>query len=387
MVVISCSGKFHAFALAEQLKKNNMLDKLYTTYAYQKNTFFRKFVKRIDKENLLPNEICTNIPLAFPIKLINSKVHIWNNLYDKWVARKLKHSNAKVFIGWSGMCLHSLRAAKKSGMITIVERGSAHILYQNKILKEEYNNFGLEFNIHPKVIEKELQEYIEADFISIPSSFSLNSFIEYGIDIKKLFINAYGVSNYFSSIERSEKSSKFSIIYLGSLTIQKGVIYLFQALSSLSINEKDIDVYFIGKIDDEIKDSISKYKKDNWFFLGHINQYELHNYLNICDIAVHPSIQDGFAMVIPQMLACGIPVITTTNTAADDIVINDYNGYVIPIRSPESIADKINYLYKNPEILEALVPESLPTPRLPRHPLAVRHHFKLASKRRVWRTH
>ena len=359
MVVISCSGKFHAFALAEQLKKNNMLDKLYTTYAYQKNTFFRKFVKRIDKENLLPNEICTNIPLAFPIKLINSKVHIWNNLYDKWVARKLKHSNAKVFIGWSGMCLHSLRAAKKSGMITIVERGSAHILYQNKILKEEYNNFGLEFNIHPKVIEKELQEYIEADFISIPSSFSLNSFIEYGIDIKKLFINAYGVSNYFSSIERSEKSSKFSIIYLGSLTIQKGVIYLFQALSSLSINEKDIDVYFIGKIDDEIKDSISKYKKDNWFFLGHINQYELHNYLNICDIAVHPSIQDGFAMVIPQMLACGIPVITTTNTAADDIVINDYNGYVIPIRSPESIADKINYLYKNPEILETMKKNSI----------------------------
>ncbi|MFM9944320.1 MAG: hypothetical protein ACKVQB_03725, partial [Bacteroidia bacterium] len=133
MVTISCSGKLHAFALAEQLERNNKLDSLLTTYAYQKNTFFNRFVKRIDKEEIPVNKIRTNISLAFPIKLWPDKVHIWNNLFDLWVAKQLKTSKSKIFIGWSGMSLHSIIVAKNKGMKTILERGSTHIVFQNEI--------------------------------------------------------------------------------------------------------------------------------------------------------------------------------------------------------------------------------------------------------------
>ena len=183
MVTVSCSGKLHAFALAEQLEKNKLLDSFFTTYAYQKNTYLRKYVKRIDKEEISVNKIHTNIPLAFPIKLMNDKVYIWNNWYDKWVASKITKSNSKVFIGWSGMSLHSIRTAKKRGIKTIVERGSAHILFQDKILKEEYKKFGINFSVHPVVIKKELKEYefffVNGKHIRILAKIELRFLIKY----------------------------------------------------------------------------------------------------------------------------------------------------------------------------------------------------------------
>ena len=105
---------------------------------------------------------------------------------------------------------------------------------------------------------------------------------------------------------------------------------------------------------DEIKSSLDRYKKDNWKVFGHVGHYDLPGLLVQCDIGVQPSLQDGFGMVIIQMLASGLPVIATLNTGGRDIIIDDNNGFNIPIRSPEAIAEKIEYLYYNPEKLELM---------------------------------
>ena len=356
MVTVSCSGKLHAFALAEQLEKNKQLDAFYTTYAYQKNTFFRKYVKRIDKEIIPVNKIHTNIPLAFPIKLMNDKVYIWNNIYDKWVAGKIAKSNSKVFIGWSGMSLHSIRTAKKKGIKTIVERGSSHILFQDRILKEEYKKFGIDFSVHPVVIEKELREYEEADYISVPSYFVKNSFIEYGVNENKIYMNPYGAGGFFKPNKEKEinANKKFTIVYLGTLSVRKGLIYLFEALKNLQIPEDSYEVLFVGKVDEILKPQINSFSKNNWKFLGHVNFYELQPILAVCDVAVHPSLEEGLSMGIPQMMSCGVPVIATTNTGGENIIKNGENGFIVPIRDGIAINENITYLFNNRRALEIM---------------------------------
>lgn len=59
------------------------------------------------------------------------------------------------------------------------------------------------------------------------------------------------------------------------------------------------------------------------------------------DIFVFPSIEDGFAIVVAEALACGLPVITTRNTGASDLVQAGKNGDVVPIRDPEAIANAV----------------------------------------------
>jgi glycosyltransferase involved in cell wall biosynthesis len=355
-VIVSCLGKFHAFALAEQLNRHKSLAGLFTAYAYQKNVAFRRLAKRIDKEDIPAELIHTNIPLAFLMKGV-PRDFLWNDWYDRWVASQLKKRNDyKVFIGWSGMSLHAIRQAKKNGKLTILERGSSHILYQDRMLHEEYNKFGIDFHINKKVIEKELQEYEEADFVSVPSQFVKNSFLEYGIDEKKLFHNPYGTSAYFKSQNENtiSLSRKFRILYLGGLTIQKGLIYLFEAIHQLNLPKDSFEVWFIGSIAGEMKSTIDKYNQHNWRFFGHINHYDLQQYLSVCDIAVQPSLQEGLSMVIPQCLSSGVPVIATTNTGGQDIIEEGVNGFIIPIRSPAHMKEKIEYLFHNPDILNKM---------------------------------
>ena len=355
MVIISCSGKLHAFALAEQMERLGMLDDFYNTYAYQKNIFWRRWVRRVDREQIPAGKIHTNILLAFPVKLWQAKAYIWNNLFDKWVAGRVSKKPGKVFIGWSGMSLHAMRAAKKKGMITILERGSSHIQYQDKILGEEFARFGKSFSVHDAVIKKELQEYQEADYISIPSAFVERSFLQYGIPGSKLIVNAYGASKLFKpeTVPDAEKR-KFRILYLGSLSIRKGLYYLFQAIEMLGLPIDAYEVWFIGGVQEELKATIDKYSKPNWRFLGHVNHYDLPGYLSQCDLAVQPSLEEGLSMVIPQMMSCGLPVIITPNTGAESMVQEGVNGYIVPIRDPQAIAEKIIYLYNNRQELEQM---------------------------------
>ncbi len=346
-ITISCSGKFHAFALAEQMEKHGVLEDFYTTYASSKNSLLKKFVKRIDKEIIHKEKIHTNSLLAFPVKLLPSKVYLWNNLFDQWVAGKLRSQEKSVFIGWSGMSLHSIRRAKALGMKTIVERGSSHIVYQNNILKEEYAKFGIAYSINQRVIDKELKEYEEADYISVPSTFVKKSFLENGITKKKIIQNAYGASSFFQKMN-GPKRNKFVILYVGSLTVRKGLIYLFEALKLLDIPKENYEVYFIGKVADELKEMIQKYQQFNWIFCGHIDHYLLREYICNSDVAIQPSLEEGLSMVIPQIMSCGVPMIVTSNSGGADIISDNDNGFIVPIRSPEKIKEKIEFLYHHP---------------------------------------
>lgn len=347
-VVVSCSGKFHAFALAEQLQKHGLLASLYTTYAWQKNIFLRYVARRQDKENIDPRFIHTNIPIAVLLKSTQKKF-VCNELFDSWVAGKIKTQadNFKTFIGWSGMSLYSIRAAKALAKTTILERGSSHILFQNKILKEEYLKFGIDFSIDSRVIEKELEEYELCDYISIPSTFVKKSFIENGVKPEKLILNPYGASQIFQPKKRVRQSDKFRILYLGGLTIQKGMIYLFEALKNLPIRLEEFEVWFIGQVSSELRGLVNQYRQENWHFMGHVSHYELPELITQCDLAVQPSLQEGLSMVIPQILSCGVPVIATTNTGGIDIINDEETGFIVPVRSPTLIAEKILYLFED----------------------------------------
>ena len=352
MVIVSCSGKFHAFNLAEQLHAQGLLEAFYTMYAYQKNRLARRLTTRVDKEHIPPERIRTAVPFAVGVKLYQD-FHFWNELFDRWVARSLKqHHGARAFIGWSGMALHSLRRA--NGHVKILERGSAHIRVQDAILQEEYRRMGREFHIDPRVVKKEMQEYATADFISIPSTFVKNSFIEEGIPEEKLFLNPYGSSALFRKQRREKPRGVFRILYLGSLTVQKGMRYLFDALRMFSAPEEEWEVWFIGKVDDEIRPLVEQYRRPNWKVWGFVNHYELPEFLTQCDVGVMPSLQDGFGMVINQMLACGLPVIATTNCGGPDVIQEGRNGFIVPIRSPEAIAEKLERLFHDSRLLQRM---------------------------------
>ena len=71
-------------------------------------------------------------------------------------------------------------------------------------------------------------------------------------------------------------------------------------------------------------------------------------------VFVLASVQEGLATVQGQAMACGLPVIATTNTGGEDLFTNGVEGFIVPIRSPEAIREKVLYLYEHPEVREEM---------------------------------
>jgi glycosyltransferase involved in cell wall biosynthesis len=254
-------------------------------------------------------------------------------------------------VAFSNFGLHTMRNAKKTGGITILERGSSHMLYQMSILAEEYIRAGIKPRLaHPKIIEKELKEYEEADYISIPSKFVKRTFIEKMIPERKLIHVPYGVDlQEFRQVSKSD--NVFRVVYAGAMTLQKGVHYLLQAFSELNLPRSELLLF--GGLSDEIKYFFKKYE-GSYKWVGHVPQRELYRYYSEGSVFAFMSIQDGFGMVMAQAMACGLPVICTTNTGGEDIVREGIDGFIIPIRDVKALKEKLVYLYENIEICKAM---------------------------------
>jgi len=67
-----------------------------------------------------------------------------------------------------------------------------------------------------------------------------------------------------------------------------------------------------------------------------------------------PSLHEGFGLVIGEAMAQGLVVIATPHTAAPDLIDDGVDGFVVPIRSAEAIAEKLNRLAGNPKLLEEM---------------------------------
>ena len=56
-------------------------------------------------------------------------------------------------------------------------------------------------------------------------------------------------------------------------------------------------------------------------------------------------------MVMGEALACGCPVIATSHTGAADLFQDGHEGFIVPIRSPQIIADRLQHLADDPHLL------------------------------------
>src|SRR5690606_24330100 len=61
-------------------------------------------------------------------------------------------------------------------------------------------------------------------------------------------------------------------------------------------------------------------------------------------VLVHPAIEDGYGLVVAQALACGRPVIASSDTGAAELIRDGEQGFVVPSRSASAIRDRLRLL-------------------------------------------
>lgn len=344
-ISVSCPTKFHAFYMAEQLYKRGVLNRLYTS-------FYGRFGRKQNNQDIdIPIDLVrTNLYSAVLFYGYNPGTDLSRKkLFGKWVAKQLR--SEELVVSWGLSALPIIERAHQLGAIAVVERGSSHAEYQYKILLEEYERWGgpldnLRESFSKARMEQELYEYDLADYVSIPSSFVERTFLEKGFPQEKLIKTPYGV-NLKSFRQLPKNDNLFRVVYAGGMSLQKGVHYLLQAFAELNLPKAEL--WLVGGKTSEIEPFFKRYMGTFRYF-GHQPQSDLHKYYSDCSAFAMCSIQEGMAMVQLQAMACGLPLICTTNTGGDDLIEDRKEGFIVPIRDVDSLKEKILFLYEHQNI-------------------------------------
>lgn len=275
---------------------------------------------------------------------------IFRSWFDSSVAQTLA-PGADVFIGFSGMCIKSLMRAQAVGAMAIVERGSTHISFQHDILAEESRITGLEVELPAlQSIDREMKEYSNADYIAVPTAFAKATFVERGIASQKVLVNPYGVDLTRFLTRRPhtyEVGKPTTVIHVGRVSARKGIQYLVDAVGRCA----NVRLLLVGGIDPGVERLI---KRPFVTVVGAVPGSELPRYYEQADIFALLSIEEGLALVIPQAMAMGLPIVATPNTGAEAVMRPNIDGLLVPIRDPTRAAEAIQRLVDEPDLRQAM---------------------------------
>jgi len=244
-----------------------------------------------------------------------------------------------------------IQRAKEEGSIVVGEPVNTHPHFSYTILNEEYANLGIKKTLNlPRQEHRLIREIDLCDRLIAPSSFVAKSFLEKGFSQEKIHIIPYGVNlaNFYPLLpDEKECRSVFRVICVAQISPRKGHIYLLEAWKKLQLPNSEL--ILIGNISQEMMPILSKYQGifKHIQFVPNVN---LRQYYGQSDVFILPSLEDGFAYVCAEAMACGLPVITTTNTGASELIEHGREGFIVPIRLPEAIANYLESLYRNEEL-------------------------------------
>ena len=351
-VSVGSAGRFHTFDLARQLYRSGCLTTLYTGYPRWKVDGLPR-----DKVRTFPWVMG---PVTVAARLGLHGLREWLNYwvvesFDRWVASRLEP--CEVYHCLSSFGVQSHRAARERyGALTVCDRGSSHILYQDEVLAEEHARWGIPYRaIDRRLVDRELQEYEFCDRIFVPSSFVYRSFVQKGVPETKLVKIPYGVDlSLFRAVPKED--DVFRVIYVGALSLRKGIPDLLEAMCSLRLPR--FEVWLIGSCLPEARPFLRKWE-GRYRYLGVIPRKDLYRYYSQGSLFVIASVEEGLALVQAQAMACALPVIATTNTGAADLFTDGVEGFIVPIRDPAAIQEKVLYLYEHPEIREEMARAAL----------------------------
>jgi len=343
-------GRFHHFHLARQLERHSLLEAIYTGYP--------RF-KLNDEPGIPPEKIHTFPWLHAPFMLrgrlglnrlswLDRQWAWWaHETLDRHVASQVK--DPSFLIALSGSGLHVGRRVQQLGGIHICDRGSTHIRVQEHLLREEYQRYGMRWRgIDPRFIAKEEAEYSQANCISVPSQFCYDSFVGQGVPQQKLLKIPYGsrLERFYPQVGPSNNEQEFRVLFVGAAGPRKGFIDLLNAFDKFRHPAKRL--LLIGSMAPEAEVLLAQADHSRISVLGSVPNVQLRQHYSQASVFVLPSIEEGLAMVIGEAMACGCPVIATTNTGASELISDGVEGFIVPIRTPQLIAYRLQQLADQP---------------------------------------
>lgn len=158
-----------------------------------------------------------------------------------------------------------------------------------------------------------------------------------------------------SPIDLNQEAGNLVLLFVGRLTPEKGLGFLIEALSILSVRYPgrfSLNIVGTGRQEAELREQVRALGlQECVHFIGPINsKQELFIAYSNADIFVLPSLTEGAPKVLSEAMLFGLPIVSTTVGGIPDLVSHEQNGILVSPRNSNALADAVCRIGNN-EIL------------------------------------
>jgi starch synthase len=270
--------------------------------------------------------------------------------FDGDVAFRLRPSDGALF-AIAGYSARSTSAARDLGVTSVVSCPLGHHAFVREIMREEarlkpeWAGTLQGHDIPGWWLEAHAHELETADRVLALSRFSAETLRNRGVDDEKIELTHLGVdTDYFRPGDRPADGT-FRVIGVGQITQRKGLSYLVEGFERAELPSSEL--VLLGHI---VGDPAPWASRAGITHVPPLPRTELPPHYHRSDVYVLPSLVEGFPLTAVEAMACGVPVIVSTNTFGDEVIDDGVNGFIVPIRDADAITERLRTLAADPDL-------------------------------------
>jgi glycosyltransferase involved in cell wall biosynthesis len=203
----------------------------------------------------------------------------------------------------------------------------------------------------------------KADLLTCDAEHVKEAMIKLGAEASKIHIIRFGIdTKRFSPGKTDEEiknklgASNAIVISLRSLEPVYDVETLIKSIPLIIKEIPETKFIIAGRgVQEEYLKELAKNLgvSKNIRFVGFLQNEEILKYLQISDVYVSTALSDaGLASSTAEAMACQLPVIITDSGENRKWIRSGENGFIVPVKNPQMLAEKIIYLLRNKDARE-----------------------------------
>ncbi|WP_143077876.1 glycosyltransferase family 4 protein [Desulfomicrobium norvegicum] len=172
----------------------------------------------------------------------------------------------------------------------------------------------------------------------------------------RLYAN-YATSDDIWSSKRHEKEGCLQLLFVGRVVREKGVYELVSAVKELIEGHVKVRLTIVGDGPDlsGLIKFAGEFNSESIRFLGYLSGQSLEMAYRDADLLVFPTYHpEGFPYVVIEAMRAGVPIISTSSGALDNLVVGGVTGFKVPERDVEALVSTIKALSKNRPLINEM---------------------------------
>jgi glycosyltransferase involved in cell wall biosynthesis len=283
--------------------------------------------------------VLARLPVRFSAA---SRLWAYSVDFDAYAARRL--APADHLVAFNGTALAQFRRARREDWqsLSLISANShlRRVIRQHALAHRQY---PLEGSWATRMLRRNVAEYAQADRIYVASRYAWESFTEEGFADDALAYFPLTPDPRFVPDVTATSSATFDVVYVGSLSVAKGVPLLIDAFRRLP--GADMRLVLVGGWRSRgMRRFIEQARAEDPRIA--VSPGDPLPHLRSARLCVHPTYEDGFAYAPAEALACGVPVIVSEDTGMKELIDAPRDGLIVPTGDVDALAEAIEAVYR-----------------------------------------